>query len=284
MADRKFRMVGTSIWASRKFKSLPSDDDRLLYLYVLTSPHCSGSGCFRLPPEYIMADLGVTFDKARDGLAALAHAKLILYDPAEHIVALWDWFTFNAIDSRKHLAGVIRELGELSVASHVPYYAMLMAALSVKARVALWSKDKMDAAADALRMCLIALKARAERSDPDLCVEAANIMSNQQRDEIISAIGHIPGIPVSIPVSIPREQNRRQFHSDTETETETEKETEKETETENETDTGLCAPNGINPTASPPGPSDRSASGRAGRTVPPDLAKKIADLSKPRRM
>ena len=50
---RDFFKVSPNLWSSRKFRGLPDDQCRLLYLYLLTCKHANSCGCFELPVAYI---------------------------------------------------------------------------------------------------------------------------------------------------------------------------------------------------------------------------------------
>lgn len=52
---REYGKVYTTIWTGRAREL--SEDGRLLLLYLLTSPHSNGVGCYRLPVAYIADDL-----------------------------------------------------------------------------------------------------------------------------------------------------------------------------------------------------------------------------------
>ena len=65
---RSYSRISITIWRSRKFRSLPSDDPRLLYFYLHTCPHINSTGCFVLPEGYACADLGWPSDRYRAAL------------------------------------------------------------------------------------------------------------------------------------------------------------------------------------------------------------------------
>ena len=84
---RDFAKISCSIWHSRKFRSLPNDDCRLVYLYLHTNPHVNSLGCYVLPFGYAIADLGwndMETDpiRYRDCIEALCDYGLIGFDPA----------------------------------------------------------------------------------------------------------------------------------------------------------------------------------------------------------
>jgi hypothetical protein len=54
---RDYGVVHTKFWTEPDVLAM-SERGRLLFLYLLTGPHTTASGCFRLPLAYIAADLG----------------------------------------------------------------------------------------------------------------------------------------------------------------------------------------------------------------------------------
>ncbi len=113
MKMRDFTKVSPTIWHSDKFKSLPSDDARFVYLYLLTSPHQTSAGCFHLPNAYAASDLSwlqSRYEQARDELIA---AEMIRFDASTSVVGIAGWFRFNPPQNQKHLIGIRHALERL---------------------------------------------------------------------------------------------------------------------------------------------------------------------------
>lgn len=109
--SRAFGMIITSIWGSSKFRSLPDDKSRLAYIYLHTNDHGSSIGAYRLPSEYITADMRI--ENAAQVLGYIAQAGLIEYDHDEHVVRMLKWFPHNPINSPKHLLGAVSKFKSL---------------------------------------------------------------------------------------------------------------------------------------------------------------------------
>lgn len=112
---RDFAKISCSIWHSRKFRSLPNDDCRLVYLYLHTNPHVNSLGCYVLPFGYAIADLGwndMETDpiRYRDCIAALCDSGLIGFDPAESLVRIVDFLKHSPFSNEKHAKGAIKIL------------------------------------------------------------------------------------------------------------------------------------------------------------------------------
>lgn len=110
---RQFGIIGGSIWKSKRFRQLETDLSRLTYLYLHTTSYGNSAGAFVLPPEMTALDLKVSPDTVRGAYLELAQVNLIRYDPDEELLQIANFFRFNPISSRKHLAGPTRILDAL---------------------------------------------------------------------------------------------------------------------------------------------------------------------------
>lgn len=67
---REYGKVNTAFWESQTIRSM-SEDGRFLSLYLLTSPHSTIAGAFRLPDGYICEDLQWTAERVSKGFGEL---------------------------------------------------------------------------------------------------------------------------------------------------------------------------------------------------------------------
>ncbi|MGA7675795.1 MAG: hypothetical protein WCA78_12225 [Rhizomicrobium sp.] len=105
---RDFNKVSPAIWLAGSFLSHPQDD-RYLYLYLITCPHQNSAGCFTLPDGYACVDLGGwEVGKYRETLKALETTDLITTDPATSEVLINGWFNDNCPMNTNHLTGTKR--------------------------------------------------------------------------------------------------------------------------------------------------------------------------------
>ena len=111
---REFVKISQTLWKSKKFKALPSDDARYCYLYILTCPHSNSAGCFDLPPDYIATDLRWGKDRCIAALQTLCEAALIQFDGDEETILLENWFEFNSPANPKHAVGMLAQLKQVS--------------------------------------------------------------------------------------------------------------------------------------------------------------------------
>jgi hypothetical protein len=110
---RDFNKVSPSVWDSSRFRSLPDDDARYVYVYLLTSKHQNSAGAFGLPRGYALVDLGwegKRFDKARDALVA---SGMIDFDAATEEYRICRWFRHNPPMNAKHRIGIVSSIERL---------------------------------------------------------------------------------------------------------------------------------------------------------------------------
>ncbi len=118
---REYSKVSPNVWQSERFNNLPSDDGRLLYLYLLTCSHQNSAGTYRLPDGYACVDLRWKPERYHNARAELVAADLIAFDDLASVVMICRWFRHNPPMSEKHLIGIERALERLpseSIAQH----------------------------------------------------------------------------------------------------------------------------------------------------------------------
>jgi len=67
---RDYGKVYSTFWSSETMRSL-TEDGRMLALYLLTSPHCTIAGAFRLPDGYACEDLQWSHERVAKGFVEL---------------------------------------------------------------------------------------------------------------------------------------------------------------------------------------------------------------------
>lgn len=118
-ASRPFTMVRRSLWGSERFVSLPDDPTRYLYLYLLSCPHQTSSGCFVLKEAYALADLDMagadwTAAKYRKAKAGLVTSGLILADDATSEILITRWWQDNAPNNESWFTGAQKQCDAIS--------------------------------------------------------------------------------------------------------------------------------------------------------------------------
>lgn len=91
---REYGTIHKGFWASESLKALDGDS-RLLAAYLLTSPHTTMIGAFRLPDAYACDDLGWESKQLRNGFETLSSAGFIKYDQATKWVWIIKFLAWN---------------------------------------------------------------------------------------------------------------------------------------------------------------------------------------------
>ena len=242
--SRPFGMIVTSIWGSNRFRSLPSDTDRLAYFYVHTNAHGNSIGAYRLPQEYLVADMvDIDRDRAMLSIKALQTVDLIEYDPHERAVRITNWFKHNPINSPKHLAGALTQFDKLpSKAAFLPTVAAeIVISAATKSRSLIqrgrsqMTSDKSDReksygkknleSADAMNAGLTSMLRDLPAAALESTLETLSDTPDDVKKALIDGLGIDLPIPLSIPLSIGLHD------TDTKTETQTDTQTQTQTET-----------------------------------------------------
>jgi hypothetical protein len=115
---REYGTIRTAFWTDDKAPSW-STEARLLTAYLITGPHTTGVGCFRLPDGYIASDLRWSAETVSETVSELLRAGFM-----ERTGDGWTWvcrfLKHNPIANPnvgKSMMGVI-----LAVPRHVPFY------------------------------------------------------------------------------------------------------------------------------------------------------------------
>lgn len=104
--------VKRRVWHDEKVQPL-APEAKLLFMYLLTSPHGNALGCYVLRRGYALEDLGwdtATFDLH---FQALLDAGVIRYDPETHVVLIPRFLAHNPITHRNQAKAAISALDEL---------------------------------------------------------------------------------------------------------------------------------------------------------------------------
>ena len=110
---RDFSKVSPSLWRSKKFRILPSDDARYMYLYLLTNQHQNSAGAYQLPPAYAAYDLGWDLERYLATLGQMVDAGLVEVDGETDEILIANWFKHNPPMNPKHRIGTISVLNRL---------------------------------------------------------------------------------------------------------------------------------------------------------------------------
>lgn len=110
---REFSKISPAVWQSQRFNSLPSDDGRYLYLYLLSNRHQNSAGCYMLPDGYACTDLGWEPDRYQAARRMLVDADMIHFDAETSELMIARWFKHNPPMNQSHYDGTERILERL---------------------------------------------------------------------------------------------------------------------------------------------------------------------------
>ncbi|TIP20160.1 hypothetical protein [Mesorhizobium sp.] len=113
-AVRQFHKVSPDVWRSRRFLALVGDQ-RELWFYLVTSPHQTSAGCYKLPPAYAVADLGNDWTRElyEACLRVLVDGDLIAHDPDTDEIYVCRWFKTSPPTNGSHAAGIYHHICKL---------------------------------------------------------------------------------------------------------------------------------------------------------------------------
>ncbi|MCM8820156.1 MAG: hypothetical protein NC925_05105 [Candidatus Omnitrophica bacterium] len=118
----RFSKVFVKIWHSKDFQSL-SEDGKLMFLYLLTSPHRNMGGYYSIPIAYLCYDLNFEEKRVKKALNELNHKQMVIYDYNTQIVLILKWFLYNPIENINQAKGLNRQLAELPVSNLLGIFA-----------------------------------------------------------------------------------------------------------------------------------------------------------------
>lgn len=108
----RYNKVESCIWQDEKFKAL-SDNEKFLFLYLLTTPHSNSLGAFVLPSGYISADLRWKSRKANAAFSNLLTKGLIFYDKENELVVIKNYLKHNPLENPNQTKGAIKTVSQL---------------------------------------------------------------------------------------------------------------------------------------------------------------------------
>lgn len=90
-----------------------SDDGRLLALYLLTCPHRTTEGLFRLPKPYMVADIGWSSERLAEAMAELLGEGFIEWDEKRSLVLIVNAMKYQAPENPNQRKSAVIKLAEL---------------------------------------------------------------------------------------------------------------------------------------------------------------------------
>ena len=95
---RDYGKVHTGFWSSATIRAL-SDDGKMLALYLLTSPHSTITGVFRLPDGYVCEDIDWSIERVSEGFAELFRNGFANRCETTKFVWILKYLKFNPLEN-----------------------------------------------------------------------------------------------------------------------------------------------------------------------------------------
>jgi len=102
---RDFSPVYSRFWIDPVMQSL-SREARLIALHLVTGPHTTMLGCFRLPPSYVAEDLKFSVAEVESGFAELAAVDFFTVDAQSGWCVVHGFLKWNPIHNPSHAQGL----------------------------------------------------------------------------------------------------------------------------------------------------------------------------------
>lgn len=108
--------VARRLWIDERLRRV-SEDARMLFMYLLTSPHGNMVGYYRLPAAYACSDLQWPMDRWSQALTELTKGvgdgPMVMYDAGSEVVLVRNYLRYNPIENRNQAIGATKTLVEL---------------------------------------------------------------------------------------------------------------------------------------------------------------------------
>ncbi|WP_299094502.1 DnaD domain protein [uncultured Metabacillus sp.] len=119
----KYRMVRTDFWKNPIVSEEMTPEDRYFYLYLLTNPHTTQTGIYRITKKQMAFDLGYSLESVHSLIERFTlHHKLIRYNPVTRELAIKNWGKYNLRKGGKPVMDCIcSELKEINDTSLIPF-------------------------------------------------------------------------------------------------------------------------------------------------------------------
>jgi len=122
-----FRQIHCSFWEDPDILETFSRDERYFFLYLMTNPHTTQCGIYKL--TYAHMELETGFE--REELCTLLDDfenkyQKIRYNPATREIAIRNWLKYNYSKSPKVQTCIKREIKEIKDRSLIPYILQIL--------------------------------------------------------------------------------------------------------------------------------------------------------------
>ena len=103
--------VYSDIWTDKKFRELDEKGQKL-FLYLLSSPHKTMIGYYRLPLHYAIYDLNWDKETFIASMDQLKDKEMAFYDSGAEVVFIKNFFRYNLVKSSPQIKGLFNQLSK----------------------------------------------------------------------------------------------------------------------------------------------------------------------------
>ncbi|MFP5111585.1 DnaD domain protein [Bacillaceae bacterium C204] len=120
----KYRMVRTDFWKNPIVSEEMTPEDKYFYLYLLTNPHTTQIGIYKITKKQMAFDLGYSIESVHSLMERfIVHHKVIRYNPETRELALKNWGKYNLHKGGKPVMDCIfselKDVEDLSLIQYV---------------------------------------------------------------------------------------------------------------------------------------------------------------------
>lgn len=122
----KYRTVSVDFWNHPIVLEKMTPEEKYFYLYLLTNPHITQIGIYKIRKKQMAFDLGYSIESVHSLMDRFTdHHKLVRYNPETRELAIKSWGEFNLHKGGKTVMDcVITELLEVEDYSLIHYVAV----------------------------------------------------------------------------------------------------------------------------------------------------------------
>jgi hypothetical protein len=119
----KYRMVRTDFWKNPVVSEEMSPEDKYFYLYLLTNPHTTQIGIYKITKKQLAFDLGYSMESVHSLMERFTlHHKLIRYNTETRELAIKNWGKDNQHKGGKSVMDcILSELKDVEDTSLIQY-------------------------------------------------------------------------------------------------------------------------------------------------------------------
>lgn len=117
-----YRSVQTTFWTDTKITDGFTPEEKYLYLYLMTNPHTTLSGCYEVSLRQIAFDTGLSTEKVKKGIESLqVKQNVIRYSSDNNELLLLNWHKYNWTTSEKFRKPLLSQINAIKTQEYKDY-------------------------------------------------------------------------------------------------------------------------------------------------------------------